>query len=145
VVYFPVQINMVIRFCPGRLRTKPDALTHRPDLYPKGEKKPYGTANPQNCCPVFSSCQGFTKSHSRLGLNRLRPQGLKEYSDSYLVSDYLGPVLGSKCLVTQTTGNYLGLGPLEETSEKMFQAATWTFNLLYCFSYVYINWSHFSG
>jgi RNase H-like domain found in reverse transcriptase len=29
--------NMVIRFHPGRLGTKPDALTRRPDLYPKGE------------------------------------------------------------------------------------------------------------
>jgi RNase H-like domain found in reverse transcriptase len=49
--------NMVIRFRPGRLRTKPDALSHRPDLYPKGEQKPYGIVNPQNCRPVFSSTQ----------------------------------------------------------------------------------------
>jgi hypothetical protein len=49
--------NMVIRFCPGRLGTKPDALTRQPDLYPKGEGKPYGTVNPQNCRPVFSSTQ----------------------------------------------------------------------------------------
>jgi RNase H-like domain found in reverse transcriptase len=49
--------NMVIRFRPGHLRTKPNALTHWPDLYPKGEGKPYGTVNPQNCCPVFSSTQ----------------------------------------------------------------------------------------
>jgi hypothetical protein len=49
--------NMVVRFHPGRLRAKPDALTHRPDLYPKGEGKPYGTVNPQNCRPVFSSTQ----------------------------------------------------------------------------------------
>jgi RNase H-like domain found in reverse transcriptase len=49
--------NMVIRFRPGHLRTKPDALTRCPDLYPKGEGKPYGTVNPQNCCPVFSSTQ----------------------------------------------------------------------------------------
>jgi hypothetical protein len=54
-------------------------------------------------------CQDFTKSHSSSGLNRLWPQGLKEYSDSYLISDYLRPILGSKCLVMQTTGNYLGL------------------------------------
>jgi hypothetical protein len=54
-------------------------------------------------------CQGFTKLHSSMGLNGLWPQGLKEYSDSYLVSDYLGPVLGSKWLVMQTTGNYLRL------------------------------------
>jgi hypothetical protein len=49
--------NMVIRFRPGRLGTKPDALTRRSDLYPKGEGKPYGTVNPQNCHPVFSSTQ----------------------------------------------------------------------------------------
>jgi hypothetical protein len=44
-----------------------------------------------------------------MGPNRLQPQGLKEYSDSYLVLDYLRPVLRSKCLVMQTTSNYLGL------------------------------------
>jgi RNase H-like domain found in reverse transcriptase len=54
---FLSRFNMVIRFRPGCLRTKPNALTHRPDLYPKGEGKPYGTVNPQNCCPVFSSTQ----------------------------------------------------------------------------------------
>jgi hypothetical protein len=90
-------------------------------------------------------CQGFTKSHSDLGLNGLQPQGLKEYSDSYLISDYLRPILGSKCLVMQITGNYLGFGPLEETSKTMFQVTTQTFNLLYYFPYMYIHWSHFSG
>jgi RNase H-like domain found in reverse transcriptase len=54
---FLSRFNMVIRFCPSCLRTKPDALTRRPDLYPKGEGKPYGTVNPQNCHPVFSSTQ----------------------------------------------------------------------------------------
>jgi RNase H-like domain found in reverse transcriptase/Integrase zinc binding domain len=54
---FLSRFNMVIRFCPGCLRTKPNALTRRPDLYPKGEGKPYGTVNPQNCHPVFSSTQ----------------------------------------------------------------------------------------
>jgi RNase H-like domain found in reverse transcriptase len=54
---FLSRFNMVIRFHPGCLRTKPDALNHWPDLYPKGEGKPYGTVNPQNCCPVFSSTQ----------------------------------------------------------------------------------------
>jgi RNase H-like domain found in reverse transcriptase/Reverse transcriptase (RNA-dependent DNA polymerase)/Integrase zinc binding domain len=56
---FLSRFNMVIRFRPGHLGTKPDALTRRPDLYPKGEGKPYGTVNPQNCCPVFSSTQLF--------------------------------------------------------------------------------------
>jgi hypothetical protein len=88
---------------------------------------------------------GFHQVALRLGPNRLRPQGLKEYSDSCSTSDYLGPILGSKCLVTQTTGDYLGLGPSEESSEKMFQIATRTFNPLYCFPYLYTYWSHFSS
>jgi RNase H-like domain found in reverse transcriptase len=54
---FLSKFNMAIRFHPSCLGTKPDALTRRPDLYPKGEEKPYGTVNPQNCCPVFSSTQ----------------------------------------------------------------------------------------
>ena len=49
--------NLVIRFRPGRLRTKPDALTRRPDLYLKGGGKHYGNVNPHNCRPVFSSEQ----------------------------------------------------------------------------------------
>jgi hypothetical protein len=79
---------------------------------------------------------GFHQVALQSGPNGLRPQELKEYSDSYLTSDYLGPVLGSKCLVTQTMGNYLRLGPLEETSESMFQVATRTFNLLYYFPFM---------
>jgi hypothetical protein len=63
---------------------------------------------------------GFHQVALRLGLNGLWLQGLKEYSDSYLTLDYLGPILGSKCLVTQTIGDYLGLGPSQETTEKMF-------------------------
>jgi hypothetical protein len=58
---------------------------------------------------LFKLCQDFTKLHSGLGLNRLRPKGFKEYFDSYLISDYLRLVLGSKWLVMQTTGNHLGL------------------------------------
>jgi RNase H-like domain found in reverse transcriptase len=54
---FLSKFNVVIRLCPGHFRTEPDALTCRPDLYPKGEGKPYGTVNPQNCCPFFSSTQ----------------------------------------------------------------------------------------
>jgi hypothetical protein len=56
-----------------------------------------------------AGCQGFTKSHSSPGPNGLQPKGLKEYLDNYLISDYLGPILGSKWLIMQTIGNYLGL------------------------------------
>jgi hypothetical protein len=79
---------------------------------------------------------GFHQVSLRLGLDGLRPQGLKEYPDSYSTSDYLGPVLGSKCLVTQTMGDYLGLRPSEETMERMFQVATRTFKVLYYFPYM---------
>jgi hypothetical protein len=79
---------------------------------------------------------GFHQVTLQLGPNRLRLQELKEYSVSYSTLDYLRPVLGSKCLVTQTMGDYLRLGPLEETTEKMFQVATQIFNLLYYFPYM---------
>jgi len=48
---------MMIRFWPGRLGTKPDALTHHPDLYPSGRKGDYGKVNPHNLKPIFSSEQ----------------------------------------------------------------------------------------
>jgi hypothetical protein len=77
---------------------------------------------------------GFHQVALRSSLDGLRLKELKEYSDSYSAPDYLRPVLGSKCLVMQTIGNYLGLGPSEETSESMFQVATRTFNLfLLCY------------
>ena len=42
------QFNMVIRFCPGKLGTKPDALTCRWDVYPKEGSSDYASINPQN-------------------------------------------------------------------------------------------------
>ncbi|KAF7776762.1 hypothetical protein Agabi119p4_5155 [Agaricus bisporus var. burnettii] len=51
------QFNLVIRFRPGKLGTKPDALTSRWDVYPKGEDKVYASANPHNFRPVFTQEQ----------------------------------------------------------------------------------------
>jgi len=48
------QFNLVIRFCPGRLSTKPDALTRRWDIYPKGGNTGYATVNPYNFKPIFT-------------------------------------------------------------------------------------------
>ena len=48
------QFNLVIRFRPGRLGTKPDALTRRWDIYPKGGNNGYATVNPHNFRPVFT-------------------------------------------------------------------------------------------
>ena len=54
---FLSQFNMVIRFRPGRLGAKPDALTHRWDVYPKEGSSGYASVNPHNFCPVFTSKQ----------------------------------------------------------------------------------------
>ena len=51
------QFNLVIRFRPGRLGTKPDALTRRWDVYPKGGNTGYTTVNPHNFKPIFTQEQ----------------------------------------------------------------------------------------
>jgi len=51
------QFNPVIRFCPGHLSTKPDALTRRWDVYPKGRNTGYATVNPHNFKPIFTQEQ----------------------------------------------------------------------------------------
>ena len=48
------QFNLIIHFRPGRLGAKPDALTRRWDVYPKGEDNGYASVNPHNFCPVFA-------------------------------------------------------------------------------------------
>ena len=50
------QFNLVIWFRPGKLSTKPDALTRRWDVYPKEEGGDYATINPHNLSPVFTNC-----------------------------------------------------------------------------------------
>jgi len=49
--------NLVIRFHPGKLGTKPDALTRRWDVYLKEGNSDYASVNPQNYRPVFTSEQ----------------------------------------------------------------------------------------
>ena len=48
------QFNLVIRFRPRRLDTKPDALTRWWDVYPKGGDNGYASVNPHNFRPVFT-------------------------------------------------------------------------------------------
>ena len=48
------QFNLVIRFCPGRLGTKPDALTRQWNVYPKERDNGYASVNPHNFRPVFT-------------------------------------------------------------------------------------------
>ena len=51
------QFNLVIRFRPGRLGTKPDSLTRRWDVYPKGGNSDYAMVNLNNYRPMFSKDQ----------------------------------------------------------------------------------------
>jgi Integrase zinc binding domain len=52
-----LQFNLVIRFCPGKLGTKPDALTRRWDIYLKEGGNDYGQVNPQNFRRIFTNQQ----------------------------------------------------------------------------------------
>src|SRR5882672_5848896 len=49
--------NLIIHFHPGKLGTKPDALTRRWDVYLKEGNSDYASVNPQNFRPVFTSEQ----------------------------------------------------------------------------------------
>jgi RNase H-like domain found in reverse transcriptase len=51
------QFNLIIRFCPGRLGTKPDLLTRQWDIYLKEGGSDYASINPQNVRPVFTQHQ----------------------------------------------------------------------------------------
>ena len=47
------QFNLIIRFRPGKLGTKPDALTRRWNIYAKEGVNDYAKVNPHNFHPVF--------------------------------------------------------------------------------------------
>ena len=51
------QINMVVRYQPGKLGATPDALTRRWDVYPKEGDKVFARVNPDNFRPIFSNKQ----------------------------------------------------------------------------------------
>jgi hypothetical protein len=51
------QFNLVIRFRPGKLRTKTDFLTRQWDVYPKEGGSDYAAVNPHNLRPVFTNEQ----------------------------------------------------------------------------------------
>ena len=51
------QFNLVIRFCPGHLGTKLDALTKQWNVYFKGKNTGYATVNPHNFKPIFTQEQ----------------------------------------------------------------------------------------
>src|SRR5882724_10872479 len=49
--------NLIINFRPGKLRTKPNALTRQWDVYLKEGNSDYASVNPQNFHLVFTSKQ----------------------------------------------------------------------------------------
>jgi hypothetical protein len=51
------QLNLVIRFWPGKLSATPDFLTCCWDVYPKEGDKDYARVNPHNFRPVFATEQ----------------------------------------------------------------------------------------
>jgi len=51
------QFNLIIRFHPSKLGTKPNALTRRWDVYPKEGGSDYTAVNPHNFRPVFTDKQ----------------------------------------------------------------------------------------
>jgi len=58
------QFNLIIRFCPRKLGTKPDALTRRWGVYAKEGVNDYAKVNPHNFCPVFSQEQLSASLHA---------------------------------------------------------------------------------
>ena len=59
-----MQFNMVIRFQPGKLRTRPNALTRCWDVHPKEGSSDYASINPQNLGPIFTDKQLALSLHA---------------------------------------------------------------------------------
>jgi hypothetical protein len=58
------QFNLIIRFRPGKLGTKPDALTRHWDVYPKEEGSNFASINPHNFRLVFTNEQLSASLHA---------------------------------------------------------------------------------
>ena len=54
---FLCQFNLAVRYRPGKLRVKPNALTRHWDVYPKEGNKDYARVNPNNYRPIFTNKQ----------------------------------------------------------------------------------------
>jgi hypothetical protein len=99
------QFNLVIRFRPGKLGTKPDALTRRWDVYLKEGSSGYASVNPQNCRPVFTQEQLSTSLRATflapvalravtiLDLNQLHADILASLNDDPLAKTHLANLI----------------------------------------------------
>src|SRR5258707_1587855 len=74
------QFNLQIRFCPGRLGTKPDALTHHSDVHPGSGPD----TTPTNVCPLFTPRQLETPTSHASTLDH-PPGGLSETLDQFRI------------------------------------------------------------
>src|SRR5258708_29084621 len=74
------QFNLRIRFCPGRLGTKPDALTHHSDVHPGSRLD----TTPTNVHPLFTPQQLETPT-SRASVLDHPPGGLSETLDQFRI------------------------------------------------------------
>src|SRR5258708_28501097 len=74
------QFNLRIHFCPGRLGTKPDALTHRLDVHPRSRPD----TTPTNVCPMFTPQQLETPTSRASALDH-PPGGLSETLDQFRI------------------------------------------------------------
>ena len=61
---FLSQFNMVICFHPGKLGTKPNALTRHWDVYCKGGNSDFASVNPSNMKPIFTQDQFKPSLHA---------------------------------------------------------------------------------
>jgi hypothetical protein len=94
--------DLMIRFRPGKLGAKPDALTRRADVYPKGGDSDFASANPQNFRPIFSqkqlSCsirasyyeETFLRASELMDYESLRADILSALPIDQLASDIIG-------------------------------------------------------
>ena len=73
--------DFIVKYRPGRLGTKPDALTRRPDVYPKGGGRAYAQANPQNRLPIFRTEQLFASTIIDLGSLAYRIRNALEHDE----------------------------------------------------------------
>ena len=87
--------NMVIRFRPGKLGAKPDAMTRHLGVYPKEGDSDYSVVNPHNLRPVFTQ---------------------EQLSSSLRASHLHGPVLRAAQIVDESTLLSDILAALSDTS-----------------------------
>ena len=87
------QFNLIIHFRPGKLGTKPDALTRRWDVYPKGGNSDYASVNPSNLWPMFTQ---------------------EQISVSFRATQLLEPVLWASVIMDQEQLNSVVLSALPD-------------------------------